>query len=193
MKLLWPVSSDYPITQTFAEHVHAARLNGWTNYNGGQDSACPTGTPVKVAADGGITGAGNDPDGYGRYVKVKHSDGYETIYAHLADFTVNVGQKVTAGQVIGHSDNTGNSTGPHLHFEVRLNGEPVDPALLLVAVEPETVEIGAAGALHAGWNLRTEPEGRTIATTYYSGQVQVIERRGDWVQVGLWVHRDAVE
>lgn len=133
MKFLYPVPSTSIVTQTFAEHVHAARVNNWQNYNGGIDWAVPTGSPVVAAQSGKVTQVRNDATGYGHHVRIQHEGGYLTIYAHLMDSVVRVGDQVQAGQVIGRSDNSGNSTGPHLHFEARLNGAAIDPAPLMVS------------------------------------------------------------
>lgn len=132
MKFLYPIPSTSIVTQTFAEHVHAARVNNWQNYNGGIDWAVPIGSPVVAAQSGKVTQVRNDATGYGHHVRIQHEGGYLTIYAHLMDAAVRVGDKVHAGEVIGRSDNTGNSTGPHLHFELRKNNIAVDPAPLLV-------------------------------------------------------------
>lgn len=132
MKFLFPVPSTSFVTQTFAEHVHAARVNNWQNYNGGIDWAVPTGSPVVAAQAGKVSQVRNDATGYGHHVRIQHDEGYLTIYGHLMDTAVRVGDSVRAGEVIGRSDNTGNSTGPHLHFELRRNNVAVDPAPLLV-------------------------------------------------------------
>lgn len=132
MQFLSPVPANAVVTQTFAEHVHRAQVNGWTNYNGGIDWALPSGTAILAAQSGVVSAARNDASGYGLHIRLQHEEGFITIYAHLMDFMVQVGQKVRIGQVIGRSDNTGFSSGPHLHFEVRLNNTPIDPAPLLV-------------------------------------------------------------
>jgi murein DD-endopeptidase MepM/ murein hydrolase activator NlpD len=96
----------------------------------GFDLAAPTGTTVDAAAAGTVTHAG--PAGtYGNLIVIKHADGVETRYAHLSATSVKEGQQVQAGQPIGAVGTTGYSTGPHLHFEVRKDGQPVDPAPLL--------------------------------------------------------------
>jgi murein DD-endopeptidase MepM/ murein hydrolase activator NlpD len=96
----------------------------------GFDLAAATGTPVVAAAGGKVTHAG--PGGtYGNLVIVRHGNGYETRYAHLSAVTVKVGDEVPAGQQVGNVGTTGYSTGPHLHFEVRHDGTPIDPAPLL--------------------------------------------------------------
>lgn len=96
----------------------------------GFDLAAKVGTEVDAAAAGTVTHAG--PAGtYGNLVTVKHSNGVETRYAHLSATTVQVGDRVDAGQQIGKVGTTGYSTGPHLHFEVRKDGEAIDPRPLL--------------------------------------------------------------
>jgi RHS repeat-associated protein len=89
-------------------------------YHGGTDLATKEGTPVHAMAKGTVTKIGWDPDGYGRYVVVQHRNGYFTLYAHLQknDVKLKVGEKVSDGQEIALSGNTGGSTGPHLHLEV---------------------------------------------------------------------------
>lgn len=102
----------------------------WGRMHNGLDIAVPTGTPVKSAADGRVTFAGWN-GGYGILVIVDHGNGVETRYAHNSRLNVKVGQKVSRGQVIAYSGNTGNSTGPHLHFEIRYRNNPVNPQTYL--------------------------------------------------------------
>lgn len=93
------------------------------------DIAVPVGTPVRATLGGRVTHAGWSPDGYGNLVVVENGP-YRAYYAHLDSIPVTVGQSVAAGDLVGASGNTGNSTGPHVHYEVRLNDTPVDPATL---------------------------------------------------------------
>ena len=98
----------------------------WSHRHTGQDFACPTGTPVRAVGDGVIIFAGWD-GAYGRKIIVKHADGVETWYAHLSAF-VRTSGKVEAGDVIGRVGSTGNTTGPHLHLEVRPTpDDPIPP------------------------------------------------------------------
>ena len=90
------------------------------------DYAAPIGTPVMAVGDGTIVFAGW-ATGYGNFIKLKHNDTYETHYAHLSKFNVTVGQKVHQGDIIGYTGSTGWSTGPHLHYEVQVNGDLVNP------------------------------------------------------------------
>jgi murein DD-endopeptidase MepM/ murein hydrolase activator NlpD len=102
----------------------------WRRMHGGVDWAMPTGTPIRAWRDGTVRVA-QSMFGYGRLVILEHSDDYMTYYAHLSRFNVRVGQSVSAGEVIAWSGNTGNSTGPHLHFEVHHRGAHVDPIAVL--------------------------------------------------------------
>ncbi len=116
-KFIWPVEG--PISQT-ARRGHVAL-----------DIAVPVGTPVKAADRGTVIMAGWNPTGYGFRVVIDHGIDYVTLYAHLSDIYVEVGQVVGKGQVIGASGANGNVTGPHLHFEIRDFGRLVDPLPLL--------------------------------------------------------------
>ncbi|NMA61534.1 MAG: M23 family metallopeptidase [Firmicutes bacterium] len=102
----------------------------WGKMHNGLDIAVPTGTPIKAAADGRVTFAGWN-GGYGILVIVDHGNGVETRYAHNSRVNVKVGQKVERGQIVSYSGNTGVSTGPHLHFEIRYRNNPVNPQTYL--------------------------------------------------------------
>ena len=93
----------------------------------GIDIGIPTGTPVKTTMDGRVIHAGWNTQGYGNLVIVENG-AYRTYYAHLSSIPVAVGDEVKAGTIIGLSGNTGNSTGPHLHYEIRKNKAAIDPA-----------------------------------------------------------------
>ena len=93
----------------------------------GIDIAIPTGTPVKTTMDGRVIHAGWNTQGYGNLVIVENG-AYRTYYAHLSSIPVAVGDEVKAGTTIGLSGSTGNSTGPHLHYEIRNNKAAIDPA-----------------------------------------------------------------
>ena len=99
-------------------------------FHRGIDLACPIGTPVRAARSGRVIFRGYR-GGYGRLVIVKHEHGYRTLYGHLSRYRVKPGQRVRAGDVIALSGNTGRSTGPHLHFEVRRGNRAVNPGLLM--------------------------------------------------------------
>ncbi|MEU6078721.1 peptidoglycan DD-metalloendopeptidase family protein [Micromonospora sp. NPDC047074] len=107
----------------------------WGTQHAGIDFALPAGTPVRAAFGGTVTKAGDVGDGYGISVFIDHGNGYLTHYAHLSTAKVSVGQKVTTGQTIGLEGSTGDSTGPHLHFEVHQGQmwNQIDPAPFLRA------------------------------------------------------------
>ncbi len=109
------ITSRYGVSSNIRKSTHT-----------GIDIATSTGTPIKVVADGTVTGA-NYNGSYGNLVKVDHGNGVETWYAHTSKMYVKVGQKVAAGDTIAAVGTTGNSTGPHLHFEIRINGKHVNP------------------------------------------------------------------
>ena len=119
----WPVTGT--ITSPFGWRSNP--FGGSPEFHQGLDIAAPSGTTVTAAAGGTIIMA-QYYGGYGNYILIDHGGGYSTGYGHLSAFYVSNGQTVTRGQAIGAVGSTGNSTGPHLHFEVRINGKPVDPA-----------------------------------------------------------------
>ncbi len=102
----------------------------WGRRHNGLDIANDTGTPVKAADGGVVTYVGYNGD-FGNLIIINHNNGYETYYAHLNSMDAHEGQKIIQGQKIGEVGNTGYSTGPHLHFEVRKNGVPTDPSKYL--------------------------------------------------------------
>ncbi len=93
------------------------------------DFGVPEGTAIKSTMSGKVIYSGWNNEGYGNLVIVENG-AYRTYYAHLSQLPVEVGRQVSAGEVIGYSGNTGNSTGPHLHYEIRLNGQKIDPTSL---------------------------------------------------------------
>lgn len=135
-QLHWPCSG--PITQGFGptdlgiEFPYVYQGVEYPHFHTGVDLGVPLGTPIGAAADGVVVLAGTNvvdgrPVGYGTYVVVAHGGGLDTLYAHLSRLDVIAGQRVHAGELLGLSGSTGNSTGPHLHFEVRRGSDPVDP------------------------------------------------------------------
>ena len=103
-----------------------APTKGASTYHKGLDWAVPTGTAVMASSGGTVIKAGWG-SGYGYVVYIDHGDGRQTRYAHLSKVLVKAGQKVVQGQKIALSGNTGRSTGPHLHFEILINGTHVNP------------------------------------------------------------------
>jgi murein DD-endopeptidase MepM/ murein hydrolase activator NlpD len=98
----------------------------WGRLHAGVDLAAGVGAPVFAVTDGTVTSAGSE-GGYGRTIRLLHGDGTVSVYGHLSQLLVGEGQRVQAGEQIGEEGNTGQSTGPHLHFEIRVEGAPVDP------------------------------------------------------------------
>ena len=126
--LQWPLPVAGTITSQFGHRVDP--ITGEVSSHTGTDIACAEGTPILAAADGTVTVAnGLDSWGgsYGYYVQIDHGGGLETLYAHCSSICVTTGQQVQAGQVIGYVGHTGRATGSHLHFEVRANGNRVNP------------------------------------------------------------------
>ncbi|MEU3407884.1 M23 family metallopeptidase [Streptomyces sp. NPDC006670] len=131
---LWekPVAS-YTLSATFGKGGSM-----WAHKHSGQDFAVPVGTPVHAASGGTVVKAGpnggGDGPAYGNAIVIKHADNTYSQYAHLSKILVKVGQKVTLDQKIALSGNTGNSSGPHLHFEIRTTpnyGSAIDPVAFL--------------------------------------------------------------
>ena len=126
-----PLANPAPghtVTSPFG--VRTDPILGTAALHTGMDFRAPIGMPAKVTAAGVVTRAGW-AGGYGRMVEVDHGGGFATRYGHLSEIDVTVGQKLTAGEVIGKTGSSGRSTGPHLHYEVRHDGEAVDPLRFL--------------------------------------------------------------
>ena len=123
IQLIAPVNG--PITQLFGVDPEFYKRFGFPGHNG-IDYGIPNGTSIRAVAAGTVDKVAFENGGYGNYVKLSHVDGsrkYFTYYAHLSSAAVSPGQTVEAGTAIGFSDNTGASTGPHLHFGLRIDGE----------------------------------------------------------------------
>jgi hypothetical protein len=124
----FPLPLEYKGTISWGydeEAIHP--INKVAMVHKGVDMPAPTGTPV-FAAGGGVVRKAEKVEGWGNLVVLDHGDGFTTFYAHLDEIGVETGVKVLVGQLIGKVGNTGQSTGPHLHYEVRKNGEHVNPA-----------------------------------------------------------------
>jgi septal ring factor EnvC (AmiA/AmiB activator) len=129
MPLIAPVRKDY-----LARNIHL--LSGFgrrlhpiykvPKMHEGIDFTAKRGTPIQASGNGKIIKVKKSPS-YGNYVVISHGYGYETLYAHMQDVQVKVGQEVTRGEQIGTVGNTGRSTAPHLHYEIHLNGRPINP------------------------------------------------------------------
>jgi len=121
---MWPSTSCYVVTSKYGWRTIS--LYGTAKFHAGIDIGAAMGTAI-VASDGGNVIVSTYDGGYGNYVMINHGDGRSTLYGHMSSRAVSVGQTVTKGQVIGYVGSTGNSTGPHIHFEIRVNGGTVNP------------------------------------------------------------------
>lgn len=144
-RVAWPlhgvVTQPFGCTGFELEHPTTECPNG---FHLGLDIAQPQGTPIRAAASG-LAYPLPDPARYGNFVIVQHVGGYATVYGHMSRFNVAWGQRVQAGDVIGFVGSTGNSTGPHLHFEVRYTATAYDPMPYLDGQPPDPAP------LPAGW------------------------------------------
>ena len=128
LKLSWPMVG-FTVTQGFGPTTFVLEppLGPYKHFHTGIDLSAPLGTPVMAAADGVVVAVGHGPTGYGNFVVIAHGGGIMTLYGHLLVTQATVGQKVVRGQVIGLEGSTGYSTGPHLHFELRVYDQVTDP------------------------------------------------------------------
>nr|WP_022708169.1 MULTISPECIES: M23 family metallopeptidase [Paracoccus] len=126
LPLAMPVFQSFRYTSGFGRR--------WGRMHEGVDMAGPVGTPIHATGDGVVTFAGRS-GAYGNLIKIEHELGTETRYAHLSRINVRQGERVSQGDTIGAMGNTGRSTGPHLHYEVRMNGRAVDPMSFIKAAE----------------------------------------------------------
>ena len=123
------IPSRRPIEQMSLSSSYGMRVHPITGKlarHNGVDIPAPYGTPIYATADG-IVGRAQRLGGYGNYVEIEHGNAIETRYGHMSSFIVRPGQQVKKGDVIGYVGSTGRSTGNHLHYEVRIDGEPVNP------------------------------------------------------------------
>jgi murein DD-endopeptidase MepM/ murein hydrolase activator NlpD len=141
----WPLQGQLsqPFGCTGFERERAAQQCP-SGFHTGIDLAQSEGTPIR-SAGAGLAYPMSDPQRYGNYVVIQQEGGYATVYGHMVRTNVGWGQAVNAGDVIGFVGTTGNSTGPHLHFEVRFGGAPQDPMLYLKGSPPDPFP------LPAGW------------------------------------------
>ncbi len=172
-QFLWPMPASKTISSYYGPRT--APTAGATSYHRGIDIPCPIGSEVIAAAAGTVIYVGYLGNG-GNCVIVDHGSGISTCYFHLSDFGCSVGDKVTAGQTICYSGNTGISTGPHLHFAVRENGEYVNPLNYFKMIEDKsqvsntegnTTDTSSSSSTEASTEATTEAS--TEATTEASG------------------------
>ena len=126
----WPLPRDVAARFTSGFGTRTDPFHGRQAFHGGIDLACPVGTTVIASADGVVTKVETGAR-YGHYVSVRHADGSESSYGHLSAQSVRVGQQVRQGQKLGEVGSTGRSTGPHLDYRLRVNGELVNPMTAL--------------------------------------------------------------
>ena len=128
-RFIWPEPNSQ-ISQPFGPSTYwfEPPYGSYPHFHTGIDLVAPFGSPVFAADDGVVALVGATSTGYGNYVVIAHAGGFDTLYGHLSTALVSVGQVVTQGTPVGLEGSTGNSTGPHLHFELRVNQRPVDPA-----------------------------------------------------------------
>lgn len=126
-----PIGSGWErrVTSEFGNRVDP--ITGKRKGHGGMDLAVPTGTPIRAALPGTVTVSKYNAGGYGYYVMIDHGNDLATLYGHCSKLLAKVGQAVEAGDIIALSGSTGRSTGPHLHFEMRVNGERTNPRAYL--------------------------------------------------------------
>lgn len=125
-----PVRGSYRLTSGFGYRTDP--INGGRRMHNGTDFAGARGTPIHAPAAGTVIFAGRQR-GYGNFIEIRHSNGFTTRYGHLSRIRVSNGERVSHGQRIGDMGNTGRSTGTHLHYEVRRNGDPVNPMTFITA------------------------------------------------------------
>ncbi len=154
------------ITSGFANRFHPIQQS-WRKHLG-VDYSAPTGTPVRAVGDGVVDFAGWQ-NGYGNVVEIRHAQNRETLYAHMSRIDVRKGQRIKQGQNLGAVGSTGWATGPHLHFEFRVNGEHRDP--LLVARSAETLALDAVSRQRFAETVRTVRTKLELAATVATGPV----------------------
>jgi murein DD-endopeptidase MepM/ murein hydrolase activator NlpD len=138
--LMMPVTGH--ITSYFGYRYHP--ILHFTRFHAGLDIGASWGSPIVAAADGQVAAAGW-AGGYGREVRIAHADGLMTLYGHMSEIVAQPGSYVRAGQLIGYVGSSGLSTGPHVHFEVRQNGTPVNP----MTVRFSSVQVADTGLVNA--------------------------------------------
>lgn len=131
-ELTWPLTGPMKITSPYGERMHP--IIGEEVFHRGIDLRAHYGSPILAPADGVVAYTGRKT-AYGNMIVVVHGGGIATVYAHLWKFSVQPYERVKKGQLLGYTGDTGFSTGPHLHFEVRQNGEPTNPLEWLPSIE----------------------------------------------------------
>jgi murein DD-endopeptidase MepM/ murein hydrolase activator NlpD len=141
-RFIWPEPSSQ-ISQPFGPTTYwfEPPYGSYPHFHTGIDMVEPFGSPVYAADDGVVALVGSSSSGYGNYVVIAHAGGFDTLYGHLSAALVKPGQTVTQGTPVGLEGSTGNSTGPHLHFELRIGGRPIDPTPYLPPGSPSPYKL----------------------------------------------------
>ncbi len=142
--MMQPVDSR--MTSDFGVRKDPIRMDALANHTG-EDFAMPENSEVTAPADGVVEFAG-ERDGYGLTVEIKHSDKISSLFAHLSKIEVAAGQQIQKGQLIARSGSTGRSTGPHLHYELRVGGRPVNPKALVMLLSMLSQQQQEAGEMY---------------------------------------------
>jgi len=211
----YPINPNIRITQYYGEHPEIYKQFGLVGHNG-VDWGCPEGTPIYATAAGVVTKVAFDRYGYGHYMILDHGEGFTSRYAHFKEqgILVKVGQSIKQGQTIGFADNTGFSTGSHLHFEIRRNNVAFDPLQVLdktiinppdnngeplpiidlglpnfvdLGLDQKPVVINAT----SGLRVRSEPSlnGKILFLAKHNTRLQAIGISDDWVAVIGFCHK----
>ena len=171
------------ITSPFGWRIHP--ITGASRFHSGIDIADDYYTPVVASAPGVVTHAGWI-DGYGNAVIIEHEGGWSTLYGHFAEIHVTAGQTVNAGHLIGGQGSTGNSTGPHCHFEIRdPSGTPVDPALFVP-------ELGGAVSPHGGADFEGQYKDWTLTNDFAKPIKEVMDKLVEVITKGLDLLQNSV-
>jgi Meckel syndrome type 1 protein len=194
-----PQSKSIPGTGSCSSSTLARPVKGtqsspfgmrWGRMHEGVDLAAPSGTPIRAAACGSVSFAGQQ-SGYGNIVCITHTSQFSTCYAHMSRFATSQGARVQQGQVIGYVGCTGNCTGPHLHFETRINGQAQDPSRYLSGTSIPGKSSNATASGVGGPDLpasivravKAGKKARTAMTVQYGGGASAPSRDGSLQQV----------
>lgn len=137
---IWPIAKSYKQELSSGYGMRKDPFHGQQRFHGGIDIAAATGTPVMATAGGVVTESGNGGK-FGNYVAIQHADGSESMYGHLSAQSVKKGQRVNQGQVIGKVGSTGRSTGPHLDYRIKKNGQRINPMTVLNAPQGKATNV----------------------------------------------------
>jgi hypothetical protein len=188
-----PLNNNPPITSPFGKvryiKTNQGRNASWGKPHGGVDYGAPVGTPVYAVKDGVVQDHPDDPNGFGTYGKIEHSDGRISYYGHLSSLVARPGDKISAGDLVGYSGNSGNSSGPHLHFEVRDHNQSIDPLNYISGasdigdetnISSAAGEIPAKGSAHPihGMGLKITGGAGELAITSASGGPDIVGATG---------------